>query len=54
MTETTCETCDREFEWDDSLGPVPDQCSSCREARAMSQIEAPEGGWRRGSDMDRI
>lgn len=31
-----------------------DQCQDEAEARAFANIEAPEGGWERGSDMDRI
>lgn len=54
MTETECDHCETSFDWDDSLGPVPDLCDSCREARAFSELEAPEGGWARGSDMDRL
>lgn len=54
MVELTCEHCDREFEWEQRRGPDPDLCSSCREGKAMSAIETPEGGWPRGSDMDRI
>lgn len=52
--ELECEGCGRLFTWDKSLGPEPDLCNSCREGKAMSSIEPPEGGWPRGSDMDRI
>lgn len=47
----TCEECD---------GPCPaeyDRCGDCSERMAdvaLSRIEPPEGGWPRGSDMDRI
>lgn len=52
--EIECESCETVFGYDESRGPVPDLCDSCREARAFAGIEAPEGGWPRGSDMDRL
>lgn len=48
--EIECEQCGNEAE-------VPEGntlCGNCADDKAFSQIEAPEGGWPRGSDMDRI
>lgn len=50
LVTKTCEACDTERE----IPADSDVCESCAEARAFAQIEAPEGGYRRGSDMDRL
>lgn len=53
--KTTCAECDKTFEHD---APYPlKYCSPCADEMAMaalSQAEPPEGGWARGSDMDRL
>lgn len=51
----TCEGCGDEFEYECYW--VPQYCPQCAEEKAMaalSQVEPPEGGWPRGSDMDRL
>lgn len=53
MSET-CSECDEETE---TPNPAHNMCKSCSEDQAMqnlAQVEPPEGGWSRGSDMDRL
>lgn len=46
----TCET-----EWCNAIPPEgAKRCGECEFARAMASAEPPEGGWPRGSDMDRL
>lgn len=52
-TTQTCSGCNTEFE---SIMKCK-LCSNCADEKAMkqlSQIEPPEGGWPKGSDMDMI
>lgn len=53
MLTKECDNCDSEFEYRDRENP-PELCESCAEAKGFAAIEAPEGGIRRGSDLDRI
>lgn len=58
--KTTCDNCKRKWDWNPPRLPEgkafdpPDLCPSCAEAKALSNLEAPEGGWRRNSDLDRL
>lgn len=53
-----CVNCGEEFEYDKSRNPhEPQLCIPCEdeiEGKALANIEPPEGGWPRNSDMDRI
>lgn len=53
MEKVTCE-CGKEFE---PHRPNEDKCDECKEEDAMkslAQVEPPEGGWTKNSDMDRL
>lgn len=45
-----CEECGTDAEVPEGV----EVCETCAEAAGFAALEAPEGGWTRGSDMDRI
>lgn len=49
-----CNNCGKEFDGEFENMKLCGPCSDERAMAMMSDIEPPEGGWPRGSDMDRI
>jgi len=54
MNSHTCDNCGDEFEGRYEKMKLCPRCSEERAMAALSQVEPPEGGWPRGSDMDRL
>jgi hypothetical protein len=54
MNTHTCDDCGNEFEGRYDSMQYCGNCAEMRAMRSLSDIEPPEGGWPRGSDMDRI
>lgn len=59
MVQCSTEGCTTEIDESNIEQPIEEVednilCNSCAEGKAFSEVEPPEEGWSKGSDMDRI